>query len=148
MGTEDYEKMRRFFYESEIGRDVVVPLRHKATAYVDFEGDDNKYELIKLGKRAYIRPRKARKAEVHFWFSKWSVGYFFDQPLSGVRDYVHRLCDCLEERDPSKQVRMKMLTNMFDAWRKGYFGLLKLGGARALRTLPKIGIHVPRGFLR
>ncbi|MFH1537481.1 MAG: hypothetical protein ABIH66_00885 [bacterium] len=139
--------MKRFFDESEIGRQVVVPLRQRAVAYFEFEGDEGKYELIKIGKRAYLRPGKSKKAEVRFRVGKEAVGYLFDTPLESVKDYVHRLCDCLEEKDPAKKVEMKMLTNFFDFWFKGYFGLLKMGGSRAIRTLAKIGIKVPRGFV-
>ncbi|MFH1537480.1 MAG: hypothetical protein ABIH66_00880 [bacterium] len=148
MPGECHDRMKRFFEESDIGHGTAAPLRQKAVAFAEFEGDVEKYELVKLGKRCVLRPRKSKKAEVLFRFSKGSIDHLFEPPPESVHDFINRFFDCLIEKAPSKKAVVKLLTSIFDGWRKGYINMLLQGGGRAIPTMSKVGINIPLKLLR
>lgn len=148
MGKEGYERMKRFYEESEIGHQMAAPLKQNAVAFVEFDGDDQIYDLIKIDDRSVLRPKECERADIYFKFSSGSIDYLFDPPTESAEDYINRLCDCLLEKDPSKKVELKLLTSIIDGWRKGYIAMMKLGGPRGISTVAKIGIRIPGKFLR
>ncbi|MFH1537487.1 MAG: hypothetical protein ABIH66_00915 [bacterium] len=148
MGKEGYERMKRFYEESEVGHQMAAPLKQKAVAYVEFQGDDQIYELIKIENRSVLRPKESERAEIFFKFSRGSIDYLFEPPSENVEDYINRLCDCMLEKDPSKKVEMQLLTSIVDGWRKGYIAMMKLGGTRAIATVARIGIRIPGKFIK
>lgn len=140
--------MKHFFEESDIGHKTAAPLRQRSVAFAEFEDDDRKYELVKLGKRAVLRPRKSKKAEVLFKFSEGSIDYLFEPPPKSVQDFINRFFDCLLDEDASKKAELKLLTSIFDGWRKGYIKMLMQGGTRAVPTMAKVGINIPLKLLK
>ena len=90
MPGECHDRMKRFFEDSEIGHKTAAPLKQNTVSFAEFEDDDGKYELVKLGKRCVLRPRKSKKAVVLFKFSKGSIDYLFEPPPESVREFINR----------------------------------------------------------
>ncbi|MEW5947612.1 MAG: hypothetical protein AB1742_15595 [bacterium] len=148
MGTEGYERMKRFYEESEIGHQIAAPLVEGATAIVEFDGDPETYTLVKVKGRSVLKPGRPQKADIYFRFSAGAINYLFEPPTADAADYVNRLCDCLLETDPGKKVEFKLLQSLVTGWRKGYIAMMKLGGPRAISTVAKVGIRIPAKFLK
>jgi len=148
MGSDGYQRMKKFYEESDIGHQLAAPLKEGTRAVVEFVGDQQLYGMEKVKGRTVLTPGKPEKAEIYFKFSEGSIDYLFNPPADDAADYINRLCDCLLEKDPNKKVELKLLTSVVDGWRKGYIAMMMLGGPRAVSTIAKIGIKIPARFLR
>lgn len=146
--SETYKKLKKFFEEDPITRQVVAPLKEGATAKLEIEGDPQVYTLVKKGGGAHIIPGEPKKYEVYFKFTDKAVDYILDVETGKLEDYVDRLTECMLTKDKEKKVEFKLTTTLMDALRKGYLGMIKLGGAKATKMLAALGIKIPERFLR
>ncbi len=148
MMGEYAKKVRDFLEVNEITRKVVEPLKEGAVAWVEIEGDPQPYTLIKKEGRSHFIEGKPEKPEVYFKFSKEAIDYLLSFKSDKIEDYVDRLSECMLNPTETRWIKFNLLTTMLDAARKGYIKMVLLGGKKALKTLAKLGIKIPKKFLK
>ncbi len=148
MAESPAEKLKKFFDTNPVAQRMVEPLVEGATARVEFEGDKNVYTLVKKKGKPTLIKEEPKKQEVIFVFSKEAVDYITSVQSDDVKDYVKALNECILNPTKTRWMRFKLTTTLVDAWRKGYVGMVKLGGNEAIKTLAKLGIRIPSKFLR
>lgn len=143
MNESYYPRLKKFLEESEVGHQMAAPLKQGCVVYTDLEGDDQKYELVKVKNKCVLRPRTSRRAELQFTFTRFSIDYLLEPTPTSVHDLMNRYFDCLLENDITKKAELKIRVSLLESVRKGYLKMLCLGGHRAIPTLVAVGIDIP-----
>lgn len=138
-----YNRLKQYLEESDVGHQMVEPLKKGCVVYTDIEKDNRKYELVKIKNRCELRLRESRHAELQFKFTHSSIDYLTEPPPENIHEMMNRFFDCLLEEDETKKAELIFRTNIFEIIRKGYLSLLLLGGQRAVPTLVSIGVELP-----
>lgn len=148
MSNELYLRMKEFFETNPITKKLVEPLKEGAVAWMEFEGDETPYTLIKEKGKSVLRPGKPEKPELYMKFNKGAIDYLFELRSDNIQDYALRLFECAIRPTPERRVEGKLLTSLLDAYRKGYIKMLLLGGPKAVGWAAQLGISIPKKFLR
>lgn len=138
-----YTRLKKYLEDSDVGHDMAAPLMQGSVVHTDIEGDPQKYELIKICDRCVLRPRKTKRADLYFGFTRGSLDYLLEPCPKNVHDLMNRFFDCLLENRADRKAELKVLVSQLEAAAKGYLKMLKLGGHRAVPTLAKIGVKLP-----
>ncbi len=149
MSDELFRKMSEFYDRSELPQKVTKSLKEGAVAEVEFEGDDQVYQMIKENGRSHFRPGKPVKPQIYMKFSKeaaeWLMSIGGDSE-EDIEEYVARFGECILSPTETRYIKFKLCTNVVTGARMGYFGMMKAGGKKALDLTLKLGIKVPKAF--
>jgi hypothetical protein len=151
MATELFERMNHFYTQSTLAQKVAAPLKEGAVAEVQFEGDPGTYMMIKEGGRSVFKEGKPGKPQIYMKFSKGAIDFLLELQEKGIDDveeYVTRFATCILEPTPERKIEFKLCANIITGARMGYFGMMRLGGKKALDVVLKMGIKVPAKFLK
>lgn len=151
MATELFLKMREFYEKSPLAQKVAAPLKEGAVAEVEFEGDPGTYMMIKEGGKSVFKEGKPNKPQIYMKFSQGAVDYLLELEQQGTQDvqeYVARFADCILNPTPERRIQFKLCANIVTGARMGYFGMMRLGGKKALDLVLKMGIKVPKKFIK
>jgi hypothetical protein len=151
MGSEIAEKMGAFYNSSGLAQKVAAPLKEGAVAEVRFEGDPDSYMMIKEKGRSVFRQGKPAKPQIYLEFSKEAVAWLMEiqgEDKEAIESYIERFGTCILDPTPTRWVKFKLCTNVVTGARMGYFGMMRLGGKKALDLTLKLGIKVPARFLK
>ena len=149
MGNELYLRMKQFYEVSTLAQKVAAPLKEGAVAELQFEGDPETYLMIKEGGKSLVRPGKPKRPEIYMKFSAGAVDYLLELAQKGqddIEEYVSRFGECILEPTPARKIEFKLCANVVTGARMGYFGMMRLGGRKALNLAFKLGIKVPKKF--
>lgn len=148
MSQELYLRMKEFYETNPITMKLVAPLKEGAVAFIEFEGDDTPYTLVKEKGKSVLKPGKPAKHEMYMKFNKGAIDYILSTDSEKIEDYALRLFECAIRPTPERRVEGKLTTSLLDAYRKGYIKMLLLGGSKAVGWAAQMGISIPRKFLR
>ena len=151
MGTQLFERMKYFYEKSPLAQKVAAPLKEGAVAEVEFDGDPGVYMMIKEGGRSVFKEGKPNKPQIYMKFNQGAVDYLLELEELGTQDveeYVTRFSDCILNPSPQRKIELKLCANVVTGARMGYFGMMTLGGKKALNLVMKMGIKVPMKFLK
>ncbi len=151
MDQELFERMRDYYNNSELAQEVTKTLKEGAVGEVQFEDDPGTYMMIKENGRSVFKEGKPNKPQVYFKFSKGAVDYLLELEESGsndIEEYVTRFAKCILEPTPERKIEMKLCTNIVTGARMGYFGMMLMGGSKAVDLVVKMGIKIPKKFLK
>mgnify|MGYP006304163127 CR=1 FL=1 len=155
MASELFNKMNEFWETSPIPQAVCKPLKNKAVAEVHFEGDDSTYMMIKENGRSFFREGTPSKPQLYFKYSKDAVDYMMSvegDDKEAIEEYVDRMSTCVLNPTKERYIEVKLCTNIMTMFRMGYFGMMFVGGSRAIHTVKevskKLGIKIPGKFLK
>jgi len=150
MATSLFERMRYFYGKSPLAQKVAAPLKEGAVAEVQFEGDPGTYMMIKEGGRSVFKEGKPNKPQLYMKFNEGAVNYLLEleeKGLDDVEEYVTRFSECILDPTPARKIELKLCANVVTGARMGYFGMMRLGGKKALNLVMRMGIKVPKKFL-
>ena len=145
------EKMDKFYNTSGLAQKIAAPLKEGAVAEVQFEGDPESYMMIKEGGKSHFRKGKPKKPQVYFKFSKEAVEWMLEikgDDKKAIEEYISRFGTCILDPTPERWVKFKLCTNVVTGARMGYFGMMRLGGKKALDLTVKLGIKIPKRFMK
>jgi hypothetical protein len=145
------EKMGEFYNESPLAQKIAAPLKDGAVAEVKFEGDPESYQMIKEGGRSHFRKGKPAKPQVYMEFSKGAVEWIMEiegDDQEAIEQYIERFGTCILDPTPERWAKFKLCTNVVTGARMGYFGMMSLGGKKALNLTIKLGIKIPKRFMK
>ena len=151
MGETVAEKMSRFYNTSPLAQKVAAPLKEGAVAEVRFEGDPGSYMMVKEKGRSVFRAGKPPKPQIYMEFSNEAAEWLLAIPgedQKAIEDYIEKFGTCILDPTPTRWVKFKLCTNVVTGARMGYFGMMRLGGRKALNLTLKLGIKVPGRFLK
>lgn len=151
MGNELYLRMKQFYDVSPLAQKVAAPLKEGAVAELHFEGDPETYMMIKEGGKSVVRPGKPKRPEIYLKLNAGAVDYLLELAEKGqedIEEYVSRFGECILNPTPERKIEFKLCANLVTGARMGYFGMMRLGGKRALDLALKLGIKVPKKFLK
>ena len=148
MSHELYLRMKDFFETNPVTKKLAAPLKEGAVAWIQFEGDDTSYTLIKENGMSVLRSGKPEKAELYMKLNKGAIDYLFELQSDNVQDYALRLFECAIRPTPERRVEGKLTTSLLDAYRKGYIKMLLMGGPKAISWAAQLGIQIPKKFLK
>jgi len=151
MSSAIAERMGEFYNSSGLAQKVAAPLKEGAVAEVRFEGDPDSYMMIKEKGRSAFRPGKPAKPQIYFEFSKEAVDWMMEiegEDQKAIETYIERFGTCILDPTPTRWVKFKLCTNVVTGARMGYFGMMRLGGKKALNLTLKLGIKIPARFMK
>ena len=151
MSDELFQKMEKFYNSSDLSQKVTKPLKEGAVAEVQFDGDPEHYMMVKEGGRSVFRKGKPDKPQVYMKFSKGAVEYLLEVKGSdkeAIEEYVARFSECILDPTPDRRVQFKLCANVLTGARMGYFGMMLLGGKKAVNLVKALGIKIPKRFLK
>lgn len=151
MASELFERMKYFYDNSKLAQKVAAPLKEGACAEVQFEGDPGTYMMIKEGGKSVFKEGKPAKPEIYMKFSQGAIDYLLELEQKGVEDveeYVTRFAECILNPTPERKIEFKLCANVLTGARMGYFGMMRLGGKKAIDLVLKMGIKIPKKFLK
>ena len=64
-----------------------------------------------------------------------------------IAEYVSRFGECILNPTPERKIEFKLCANVVTGARMGYFGMMRLGGKKALDPALRLGIKAPKKFL-
>jgi hypothetical protein len=144
------ERMGRFYNSSPLAQKVAGPLKEGAVAEVQFEGDADSYMMIKEGGKSHFKKGKPAKPQIYMQFSNEAAEWLMAIPgedQAAIHEYISRFGTCILDPTPTRWVKFKLCTNVVAGARMGYFGMMRLGGKKALDLTIKLGIKVPKRFI-
>ncbi len=149
MSEESFQKMKEYYDASDLPQKVTEPLKEGAVAEVQFEDDPETYMMIKEGGRSVFKKGKPRNPQIYMKYSKAAVEYLMELQDAGeenIEEYVSRFARCILEPTEERWIQFKLCTNVVTGARMGYFGMMRMGGKKALDLTLKLGIKVPKRF--
>lgn len=150
MAGELYLRMKEFYEASPLAQKIAAPLKEGAVAEIQFEGDPASYMMIKEGGKSVVKEGKPAKPQIYMQFSKEALDYLLEiegSDRQAIEEYVARFGECILDPTATRWVRFKLCTNVVTGARMGYFGMMRLGGRKALDLTIKLGIKVPKRFI-
>jgi len=105
--------------------------------------------MIKEQGRSHFRPGKPAKPQIYMKFSKEAAEWLMSiggDSVEDIEEYVSRFGTCILAPTPTRWIKFKLCTNVVTGARMGYFGMMKVGGKKALDLTLKLGIKVPKAF--
>lgn len=144
-------KMGEFYNSSELSQLVTKPLKEGAVAEVQFDGDPESYMMIKEKGRSIFRKGKPNKPQVYMKFNRGAVDYLTEvqgSDKNAIEEYVARFSECILNPTDERRVEFKLTSNVLTGARMGYFGMMMLGGKKALALVKKLGIKIPKKLLQ
>jgi len=150
MSEESFQKMKQYYDTSDLPQKVTRPLKEGAVAEVQFEDDPETYMMIKENGRSVFKKGKPEKPQIYMKYSKAAVDYLMELQDAGeddIEEYVSRFAQCILSPTEDRWIQFKLCTNVVTGARMGYFGMMRMGGRRALDLTLKLGIKVPKRFL-
>lgn len=151
MASELYLKLKDFYETSSLALKVAQPLKKGAVAEVQFEGDPESYSLIKEADRSVIKPGKPKKPEIYMKFTATAVDYLYElhqQGKNDIEEWMTRFSECILNPTKERKIEFRICANLVTVARMGYFGMMRLGGKRAFSIAMKLGVKVPKKFLK
>ncbi len=151
MASELYLKLKDFYDNSSLALKVTKPLKKGAVAEVQFEGDPESYALLKEKDHSVLKPGKPEKPEIYMKFTAAAVDYLYElhqQKQDDIEEWMTRFSECIINPTKERKIEFRICTNLVTVARMGYFGMMRLGGKRAFSIAMKLGIKVPKKFLK
>ena len=151
MASESYLKLKDFYATSPTALKAAKPLKKGAVAEVQFEGDPESYTLIKEKDRSVLKPGKPKKPEVYMKFTAAAVDYLYElhqQKKDDIEEWMTRFSECILNPTKERKIEFRICANLVTVARMGYFGMMRLGGKRALNLALKLGVKIPKKFLK
>jgi len=151
MSKSHSERMSEFYNTSPLAQKVAAPLKDGAVAEVRFEDDPDSYQMLKQkGKSVFIKG-KPKKPQVYMEFSKEAVDWMLEiegDDQAAIEEYIEKFGTCILDPTPARWVKFKLCANVVTSARMGYFGMMRLGGRKALDLSFKLGIKIPKRFMK
>jgi hypothetical protein len=144
------KRIEVFYNSSDLAQQIAKPLKEGAVAEVQFEGDPDSYMMIKEGGKSVFRKGKPGKPEIYMKYSKGAVDYLLDvkgTDKKAMEEYVTRFSECILNPTDQRKIEFKLCTNVLTGARMGYFGMMLLGGKKAVKLITKLGIKIPARYL-
>ena len=145
------KKVEEFYNNNELAQMVAKPLKDGAVAEVQFDGDPDSYMMIKEKGVSYFRKGKPEKPEIYMKYNKGAIDYLFEVQGSdkkALEEYVSRFSECIMDPTPERKIEFKLCTNVVTGARMGYFGMMLLGGKKAIALVTQLGIKIPKRYLK
>lgn len=144
------DRIQEFYNTSDLAQQVARPLKEGAVAEVQFEGDPESYMMIKEGGRSVFREGKPTSPQIYMKYSKGAVDYLLavkGSDKKALEEYVSRFSECILNPKDNRRIEFKLCTNVLTGARMGYFGMMLLGGKKAVKLVSKLGIKIPARYL-
>jgi hypothetical protein len=144
------KRIEKFYNSSDLAQQIAKPLKEGAVAEVQFEGDPDSYMMIKEGGRSVFRKGKPGTPQVYMKYSKGAVDYLLEvtgTDKKAMEEYVTRFSECILNPTDQRKIEFKLCTNVLTGARMGYFGMMLLGGKKAVKLITKLGIKIPARYL-
>jgi len=144
-------RIEKFYNQSPLAQMVAKPLKEGAVAEVQFEGDPESYMMIKEGGRSVFRKGKPKSPQIYMKYSRGAVDYLLEIPgedKAALEEYISRFSECILSPGKDRKIEFKLCTNVLTGARMGYFGMMLLGGRKAVALVTKLGIKIPRQYLK
>jgi len=151
MPENTFEKLEKFYNESNLAQEVTKPLKNGAVAEVQFDGDPESYMMIKEDGRSHFRKGKPKKPQIYLKFSDGAVDYLLDvkgDDKDSIQEYTARFSECILNPTDERRIEFKLCANVLTGARMGYFGMMLLGGKKAAKLVAQLGIKIPKRFLK
>ena len=151
MSEHSFEKMKKYYDSSDLPQRVTKSLKEGAVAEVQFENDPDSYMMIKENGKSVFKKGKPNKPQIYMKYSDAAIDYLIELQDSGKEDleeYVSRFSECILFPTEDKWIKFKLCTNVVTGARMGYFGMMAVGGKKALDLTVKLGIKVPKRFMK
>ena len=145
------KKIEDFYNSSNLAQMVAGPLKEGAVAEVQFDGDPESYMMIKEGGVSYFRKGKPERPEVYMKYNGGAVDYLLEikgEDKESLQEYVARFSECILNPTKERKIEFKLCTNVVTGARMGYFGMMLLGGKKAIELVTKLGIKIPKRYLK
>jgi hypothetical protein len=126
------------FFSRPVAQAGTGPLKDgfEVALYIDEEGPAT---LTKQNGTAVILATPPRKADMTFWISRAGLQKLMDSQATEVGEIGVAILQLMTSSDPSLQMKAKVHAGMFDLLRKGYLGVIPLGGATLMKFLSSRG---------
>jgi len=144
-------RIEKFYNQSPLAQMVAKPLKEGAVAEVQFEGDPESYMMIKEGGRSVFRKGKPKSPQIYMKYSRGAVDYLLEIPgedKAALEEYISRFSECILSPGKDRKIEFKLCTNVLTGARMGYFGMMLLGGRKAVALVTKLGIKIPQQYLK
>ena len=144
-------KIERFYNQNPLAQMVAKPLKEGAVAEVQFEGDPDSYMMIKEGGRSVFRKGKPKSPQIYMKYSAGAVEYLMEiqgEDKQALEEYITRFSECILSPAGGRKIEFKLCTNVLTGARMGYFGMMLLGGRKAIGLVTKLGVKIPRQYLK
>gem|GEM_PF-2031686 len=151
MSEELFKRMEKFYNSSELAQRVTKPLKEGAVAEVQFDDDPESYMMIKEKGRSVFRKGKPKKPQIYLKFTEGAVDYLLEVKGSdkkATEEYVSRFSECILDPTDERRVVFKLCANVLTGARMGYFGMMLQGGRKAIELVSRLGIKIPKRFLK
>ncbi len=145
------KRIENFYNSSDLAQQIAKPLKEGAVAEVQFEGDPESYMMIKEGGRSVFRQGKPASPQIYMKYSKGAVDYLLAVKGTDKKDleeYVTRFSECILNPTDQRKIEFKLCTNVLTGARMGYFGMMLLGGKKAVKLITKLGIKIPARYMK
>ncbi len=151
MSGELAKKVVDFYNTNDLAQMVAGPLKDGAVAEVQFDGDPDSYMMIKEKGVSHFRKGKPEKPEVYMKYNKGAIDYLFavkGSDKEALEEYVARFSECIMNPTKDRKIEFKLCTNVVTGARMGYFGMMLLGGKKAVALVTKLGIKIPKRYMK
>ena len=151
MASESFIKLKDFYENSPLALKATKPLKKGAVAEVQFEDDPESYTLLKEQDHSVIKPGKPKKPEIYMKFTADAVDYLYELHQQGkddIEEWMTRFSECILNPTRERKIEFRICANLVTVARMGYFGMMRLGGKRAVSIAMKLGVKVPKKFIK
>jgi len=145
------KRIEQFYNTSDLAQQIARPLKEGAVAEVQFEGDPESYMMIKEGGRSVFRQGKPASPQIYMKYSQGAVDYLLavkGEDKKALEEYVTRFSECILNPTDKRKIEFKLCTNVLTGARMGYFGMMLLGGKKAVKLITQLGIKIPARYLK
>lgn len=143
-----FETMRRFYAESPACLKAAKPIKEGASSLVMFEGDDRPYALVREKGVSVLRPGRPEDPDMFFRFTAGAVEALASLRTRSVGEYATRIFDLILSEDPRCRVDYRLFSDFATLFRRGYVGILLLGGPAVLAYGARHGVKGIGGLKR
>jgi hypothetical protein len=135
--TEILERIQEFF-NRQACRDGVRPLKEKIEIAI-YVGSDGPGTLLKESGGVKVLPTAPGKADLTFWVTEKAVDKLLAAETNSVGDVGIAILQLMASSDADCKIKAKVHVGIFDMLRKGYLGVIPLGGPAVMKYLGSKG---------
>jgi hypothetical protein len=135
---ETTQKIQEFF-DRPACRAGIKPLKEKIEIAIILNEGDPAVTLTKIGGKVEILPTPPKKPDLTFWIGAAGVDKLLSSSTKDVGEVGIAILQLMATSAPDEKIKAKVHIGLFDMLRKGYLGVLPLGGPSVMKFLASKG---------
>ena len=143
MSSEHFERLKTLVEQKEVSRRAVSCLKDGAEVEIRLVGEDMPYRFYKDRSGGHLVDEPPKNPDFMLAFPLAVVEEFASNDSDDIGWYGAKILEYGISKDLEKKIHVKIHSGFFTLMRKGYFGMLRLGGRTLLSILKKYELHKP-----